>query len=199
MKKILCLILAVILVLSLVGCGEQKQSENDDELEEIVYTIETQSSTIEESSDSAADNEIASKSDIANYLKTQNMEVSILSDSISCYDSNDDVHIGFYFDGLAVDDGQKMRIKVTDGMFGNSVPSNEDNAINIMLSMLKTANVQEEISMSQIKNGMQLTDSLFAMKTYEYKYSDELFFILEKCLDNQGKNVISYNLFCDIF
>lgn len=199
MKRVISLLLAFCLIFSLVGCGEQKQLENDDELEEIVYTVETQSSTIQESSDSTADNEIASKSDIANYLKTQNMEVSIFSDSISCYDSNDDVHIGFYFDGLAVDDGQKLRIKVTDGMFGNSIPSNEDNAINIMLSMLKTANIQEEISTSQIKSGMQLTNSLFAMKTYKYKYSDDIVFILEECLDNQGQNVIRYNVFCDIF
>lgn len=198
MKKIILFLVSIVLIFSLVGCGEQKQSENDD-LQEIIYTEESQSNTMEESSDSDADNEIASKSDIANYLKTQNMEVSMLSDSISCYDSNDDVHIGFYFDGLAVDDGQKLRIKVTDGMFGNSVPSNEDNAINIMLSMLKAANIQEEISLSQIKSGMQLTDSLFAMKTYEYKYSDDIVFILEECLDNQGKSVIAYNLFCDIF
>lgn len=223
MKKVLVLILSAMLILSLVGCGEQTQPDNHKvEIIEEFETGTTNESSNYKSVDSNADDEIASKDDIVNYLKDDycsgitfnespqsdgrvfytstdgNKEVLVFSDFVTYYDTINDLDIGFYFDGF-VDDSQKLRIKVTDGMFGDTIQSSEYNAINKMVSMLEAANVKEEISAIQIKIHMQIKDTLPAMRTYEYQYSDDILFILEECLDEQGQSVTRYNLYCDIF
>ncbi len=142
---------------------------------------------------------IASKDDIIKNLNNQNIDALVYPDQISYYDVSNDASICFYLEGSAMNNGHKLYIEVDDGKWDKTKSLNEDNVIKIMLSMLKVANVQEEIPMSQIKDGMKIKNDLSDMKSYEYRYSDDIAFILQKWLDDQGQNITRYTLHCYVF
>ena len=211
MKKLYSIVIVVAICLLFSGCGEKITTNK--------YNIENTSDYISSENTSMNDSEkVLSKQDIVDYLTNEycetelsqisdtmyyssdgNIELLVSSANVSYIDLNQDIQILVVFnDDTILSNGQKLRIKISDGLFGKNL-SSETKIFNIFFNLLNSTNIKYNFSQQEIENGFYLKNSKFALKTYEYKHNNVANFIFEEQLDNQGNEIIGRNLYCDFY
>ena len=207
MKKIF-LILALVIAVFCSACGEKTEYKNKNISSSDSYTetedqVENERKTLsrndifETFKNKYCNSNLTKRNDVLYTSANDTKEIKYDSDSVVYTDLDENIMVGVYFRGNnALTEGQQLRIKVIDAFLSQRPVDDENKVFDILSEFIKTANIDCEFPISQIKSNFTLKDSLFAMKTYKSEYSNNKF-TLEVCYDNNGDKIIARHLYCD--
>lgn len=210
MKKLYLLVIVVI-CLMISGCGENTAPDgyNPKNTNDYVSSVNTntddtekvlsQQDIVDFFVDEYCETELSPINDTMYYSSDGNIELEVSSAKVSYIDLNQDIQILVVFnDNTILSDGQKLRIKISDGLFGKKL-SSETTIYNIFFNLLNATNIRYDFSQQQVDSSLSLTNSKFALKTYEYKHNNTAKFVFQERLDNQGNKIIGRDLYCDFY
>lgn len=210
MKKLYLLVIVVI-CLMISGCGENTAPDgyNPKNTNDYVSSVNTntddtekvlsQQDIVDFFVDEYCETELSPINDTMYYSSDGNIELEVSSAKVSYIDLNQDIQILVVFnDNTILSDGQKLRIKISDGLFGKKL-SSETTIYNIFFNLLNATNIRYDFSQQQVDSSLSLTNSKFALKTYEYKHNNTAKFVFQERLDNQENKIIGRDLYCDFY